>query len=351
MHALNGNIVWFSRRTPPPRNHLWSQSIYLSNGMCLFRYSFYGKDSLWILANRRGSSFEMETTRRESPTLYGVVCKAVASRGGGPGDRWQLVKSHDRMWQRRGNAPHTYVTDHLRYDVPSGYQHRVAHGGGSKRGFRSKEAYDRRKEAWKSSRLLGRRDFRKWKSEIKDSTMRVHGGANPQPPIHPRPTYVDRFRKFQARLPTNSQTIQSHSTRSATSNVSLPLPTNTDVHVLTWNLEGLRESAKYDAILSFCKLKSVSLLCAQETKAESSHFFIKNGWEILMSGLPTDRHHGVGFFVSPQLRLHVTNFIPHSPRIAEITLHTLPHPVFLNVYAPSMVQKRIGIGKQSSGLC
>ena len=104
-------------------------------------------------------------------------------------------------------------------------------------------------------------------------------------------------------------------------------------------MEGLRESAKYDVILSFCKLKSVSLLCAQETKAESSHFFIKNGWEILMSGLPTDRHHGVGFFVSPQLRLHVTNFIPHSPRIAEITLHTLPRPVtFLNVYAPSMVE-------------
>ena len=181
------------------------------------------------------------------------------------------------MWQRRGIAPHTYVTDHLRYDVPSGYQHRAAHGGGSNRGFRSKEAYDRRKEAWKSSRLLGRRDFRIWKSEIKDSTMRVHGGANPQPPIHPRPTYVERFRKFQTRLPTQSQTIQSHSTRSATSDVSVPLPTNTDVHVLTWNVEGLRESAKYDAILTFCKLKSVSLLCAQETKAESSYFFIKNG--------------------------------------------------------------------------
>ena len=212
MHALNGNIVWFSRRTPPPRNYLWSQSVYLSNGMCLFRYSFFGKDSLWIFACRRGSSFEMETTRRESPTLYGVVCKAVASRGGGPGDRWHLVKSHDHMWHRRGNAPHTYVTDHLRYDVPSGYQHREAHGGASKRGIRSKEAYDRRKEAWKSSRLLGRRDFRKWKSEIKDSTMRVHGGANPQPPIHPRPTYVKRFRKFQARLPINSQRIQLHNT-------------------------------------------------------------------------------------------------------------------------------------------
>ena len=200
MRALNGNIVWFQRRTPPPRNYLWAQSTYLSNGMCLFQYSFYGKDSLWLFASRRGYSFEIETTRRESPTLYGVVCKAVASKGGGPGDRWHLVKSHNRMWRQRGSAPTTYVMDHLRYDMPSGYQHRAAHGGSAKRGFRSQEAYDRRKEAWKSSRAIGGRDFRKWKSETKNSTMWVHGGLNPQPPIHPRPTYVERFRKFQARL-------------------------------------------------------------------------------------------------------------------------------------------------------
>ena len=81
----------------------------------------------------------METTRRESPTLYGVVRKAVASRGGGLEDRWQFEKSHDRIWQRRGNVPHTYVTDHLRYDMPSGYPHRAAYGDGSNRGFRSKD--------------------------------------------------------------------------------------------------------------------------------------------------------------------------------------------------------------------
>ena len=81
--------------------------------------------------------------------------------------------------------------------------------------------------------------------------------------------------------------------------------------------------------------QSVSLLCAQKIKSESSRSFIKNGWEILMSGLPTDKHHGVGFCVSRQLRLHVTNFVPRSFRIAEITFHTLPHPItILNVYAP-----------------
>ena len=67
MHALNGNIIWFERRTPPPRNYLWRQSFYIPNGMCIFRFSFYSEDSLWLYAHRRGSSFEIETTRRESP--------------------------------------------------------------------------------------------------------------------------------------------------------------------------------------------------------------------------------------------------------------------------------------------
>ena len=58
-----------------------------------------------------------------------------------------------------------------------------------------------------------------------------------------------------------------------------------------------------------------------------------------MSGLPSDKRRGVGFFVSPQLRSHVSDFIPHSPRIAEITVNTLPHKItIINVYAPSQVE-------------
>ena len=127
--------------------------------------------------------------------------------------------------------------------------------------------------------------------------------------------------------------------RSVRDRCSIPIPTNPALSLWTWNVEGLRETAKYDSIISFCRSKNVSLLCAQENKVESSHYFNKNGWEILMSGLPAEKHHGVGFFVSPWLRSHVCDFIPHSPRIAEITVNTLPHKnIILNVYAPSLVE-------------
>ena len=91
---------------------------------------------------------------------------------------------------------------------------------------------------------------------------------------------------------------------------------------MSWNVEGLKEVAKYDSILRFCATRKISLLCAQETKVESSSTFVKNGWEILMSGLPSSKHHGVGFFISPSLRAHVSDFKPHSPRICEIYLRS-----------------------------
>ena len=108
---------------------------------------------------------------------------------------------------------------------------------------------------------------------------------------------------------------------------------------MTWNVEGLRETAKYDLILKFCIKHKVSLLCAQETKATSSYSFCRSGWEILLSGHPKEVHHGVGFFVSPTLRSHTRDFKPHSSRICELTLDTLPHPITVfNIYAPSTIE-------------
>ena len=339
MRSLKGNIVYYERRTPPPNTYLWAQSFYIPNGVCVFRYSFYGKDSTWLYATRRGASFELETTRGESPTLYGTVCRAVASRGGGPGDRWQNIKSHDRMWRRWARPNPTYVTQHLRYEMPSGYQHREAHGGNTQRGHRSLSAYQRRLIAWKESKSQNRRVFRQWKSSVKDAALRVHGGPNPKPLIHPRPTYEERFIKSAKSQPHNSYSTQVHNMRSANDRCTVPIPTNTDLCLWTWNVEGLRETAKYDSIISYCRSQNVSLLCAQETKAESCHYFNKNGWQILMSGLPSEKHHGVGFFVSPWLRSHVSDFIPHSPRIAEVTVNTVPRKItILNVYAPSWVE-------------
>ena len=57
-----------------------------------------------------------------------------------------------------------------------------------------------------------------------------------------------------------------------------------------------------------------------------------------MSGLRSSKHHGVGFFVSPTLRSHVTDFKPHTPGICDLTIATLPYPItVINIYAPSTV--------------
>ena len=177
--------------------------------------------------------------------------------------------------------------------------------------------------------------------EVLHSGFRPEGArwTESQTPDPPEADIRRKIFKASRSVPPSSQTIQLHKHRFASSNCSIPLPTNTDLHVLSWNVEGLRETSKYDQILSFRNKHNVSQLCAQETKAESSHTFCKSGWEILMSGLPSDKHHGVGFFISPKLRSHVSDFIPHSPRIAEITVNTLPHKItIINVYAPSQVE-------------
>ena len=214
--------------------------------------------------------------------------------------------------------------------MPGGYQHRGAHGG-TQRGKRSTEAQSRRYSAQ-------RQDYRQWKAQQKDSALRVHGRFSP-PPIHLKPTAQQRL---QSRLK-SSQSLTTiapiNQTRDAGSKISLPLPTGTPLHLMTWNVEGLRETAKYDLILKFCIKHKVSLLCAQETKATSSYSFCKSGWEILLSGHPKEVHHGVGFFVSPTLRSHTRDFKPHSSRICELTLDTLPHPITVfNIYAPSTIE-------------
>ena len=97
--------------------------------------------------------------------------------------------------------------------------------------------------------------------------------------------------------------------------------------------------AKYDQLLLFAKRHDFHLLAIQETKADSSHSFCKSGWEILHSSTPEGKHHGVGFMVSPFLRPFITDFLAHTPRICEVTLQIIPHPITIFcVYAPSQVE-------------
>ena len=102
---------------------------------------------------------------------------------------------------------------------------------------------------------------------------------------------------------------------------------------MSWNVEGLKENRQiWTVSYDFAHNTEFSLLCAQETKAESSHTFVKNGWEILMSGLPSSKHHGVGFFVSPTLRSHVTDCKPHTPAYVSLLLPLSLTPLLSLIY-------------------
>ena len=97
--------------------------------------------------------------------------------------------------------------------------------------------------------------------------------------------------------------------------------------------------AKYDQLIVWTDKLQIHLMAVQETKSDSSYMFRKSGWEILQSSTPSGKHHGVGFFVCPKLRPHVSNFLAHSPRICEVTLNVHPHPVkIFSIYAPSTVE-------------
>ena len=94
--------------------------------------------------------------------------------------------------------------------------------------------------------------------------------------------------------------------------------------------------------MSFLSYRNIHLLAAQETKTDSVNTFTKSGWEILHSGASNARHHGVGFFVSPCLRPHVSSFLAHSPRLCELTIQTNPHPITIfSIYAPSTVEDSV----------
>ena len=187
------------------------------------------------------------------------------------------------------------------YSVQSGYQDRRALRGTS-RGYRSQSAYARRLASRKSKQQESRRGFRQWKSRCKDSSL-THGDQNPNPLICPKPA-------AQYRLCSQSRSYSQvyHQLRRVNKPVAVPVSTGFSLQLATWNVEGLREIAKYDQIISFLNPKQIHLLAVQETKCESVNTFNKSGWEILHSGASNAKHHGVGCFVSPSLRPHAYHF-------------------------------------------
>ena len=299
--------------------------------MMIFDYAFYGQNRLWIKYYRRGQSFEMDTDRPTSPRLYGIMLRSIASKGGGPGSRWTYLQAYGRSWktsaresssQSPGHRPPIWDMIDLRYDDPSGqddiyvmddsddiyvmpdfpvsqraptcsvqsgYQDRGALRGTS-RGYRSQSSYARRLASRKPEQQESRRGFRQWKSRCKDSFLRTHGDQNPNPLICPKPA-------AQHRLCSQSRSFSHgyNELRQVEKPVAVPVPTGFPLQLATWNVDGLRETAKYDQIISFLNSKQIHLLAIQETKCESVNTFCKSGWATLHSGASNAKHHGVGF--------------------------------------------------------
>ena len=293
-HALNGNYISWVIPTPHYRSKEWKHSFSLPTGMIVFRYAFYGKDKLWLTYYRRGQSYAIETSRPESPRLYGTMLRSVASCGGGPGSRWTYFRSFKPYWPRPsnsmvspGSAQHIYDWNHLRYEgpgpddiyvsdidddyddavpmnlywdhighvgVPCGYQDRRALRG-SHRGTRSEASKYRRFTSWKQNQRDSRQDYRIWKSSYKDSTLRTHGDQNPKPLTCPKST-------AQIRLQSQASSFgnRANQLRNSCKDIAAPFPTGFDIHIATWNVEGLREVAKYDQILSFLRHRNIHLL-------------------------------------------------------------------------------------------
>ena len=211
------------------------------------------------------------------------------------------------------------------HSVQCGYQDRRALRGTSK-GYRSQSTYERRLASRKVKQQDSRRDFRQWKSRCKDSSLRTHGDQNPTPLICPKPT-------AQSRLLSQSRSYSQgyNQLRHVEKPIAVPIPAGFSLQLATWNVEGLREIAKYDQIISFLNSKQIHLLAVQETKCDSVSTFKKSGWVILHSGASSAKHHGVGLFVSPSLRPHAHQFLTHSPRICELTIRTTSHHHLLYV--------------------
>ena len=398
-HALNGNITEYEVYTPSSRK-IWSRSFTLPNGMIVLSYSIRGKCA-WMKYYRRGITKEIEFTRGGAPKLFGLLARAVASAGGEPGSCWPQYLHDKRLWKSLGVQlrsrpalvqaddeevvpdhqwnPTTDLTmsevspartktftngqiyqwNHLpvvrtgptaqsqqtRLDnrpedptpplnpKPRGYQNRDTIGGTS-RGQRSSQAKTRRFQKWTQNKRSRRRDYREWKSALKGTTLRTHGGSIPVPPSSPSPTRIERLRSTVRRTQSSPSNWRYHQ-----HSCPVSIKPHTVVRVATWNVEGLKEVAKYDQILLFAKEHNFHLLAIQETKADSSHSFCKSGWGILHSSTPEGKHHGVGFMVSPFLRPFITDFLAHTPRICEVTIRIIPHPITVFcVYAPSQVE-------------
>ena len=195
--------------------------------MRIFSFEFYSADSLWLHAYRRGTAFEIETTRRDSPTLYGITSRAVASKGGQPGGRWLMRATSPGSQAVTNTAVLTGESPKSRGNVLPA---RVS---------------DASTIGWRAGgRREARRDFR---------MAKLHQGFHPE-----GARWNESFKQATKQSPIHPV----NQSRSIRHSLAVPLPASTHLRLMSWNVEGLKETAKYERKQRFCSSNKISLLCA-----------------------------------------------------------------------------------------
>ena len=323
-HAVTGN--WCTKRPwqkPHHKSHLWASSFTLYNGMLVFDFRDRGS-SFEVYAYRRGQYFLFCSDQSSSPKLYKSLRNAITAKRGEPGCR-------------------RHQKDHLLHCVMSGMrvgscgnENRDAFGGHSHRGFRSQEATNRRIQKRNDRRRDARQSYRAYAKGLgRDEAD--HGLLQPPPP-QPKQAVYDRSKKLlkSSGCATNNASIS----RAVLSTAIAPCKFRSSaLKLASWNVEGLREIAKYDQVFAFMQKHSIHILAMQETHSQCSQEFSKSGYLVLHSSSPQAPKHGVGFIIAPCLRPYVHSFLPLGPRLCSILVSTSPKPLhILCAYAPSMVQ-------------
>ena len=323
MHYLHGN--WFTTREwwkPHAKSHLWHTRISLYNGMVVFRFFDY-QTHFEAYVCRRGWYYVFCSDPSSSPKLYQCLRKAVTSKRGGPGCR------------RTPADPLLRSVMSASCVKSCGNENRSAFGG-CHRGFRSAEALERRLHHYRNTRAEARRTYRAYGKGFGDGRA-DHSLLEPPPP-QPKQAVVERSRKKL----TCQQNLQNNASvfRAVMSTAVSPCKLYArSLKLATWNVEGLREVAKYDQIFAFMRKENVHMLAMQETHSTSIQEFSKDGFLILHSAAAGSPNHGVGFIVSPSLRPYVQSFMPLGPRLCSVVVNTSPRPLHVYcAYAPSLVQ-------------
>ena len=110
MHALNGNYIWYYSFCPRSHSKEWRDSFFLPNGMRVFRYSFYSKDSVHT---------DEEVHSRLKPQGANLLpfMGSLGARWPPKGRAGKVVAAHSTIQRNAPPFPQGIRRRHLSYDT------------------------------------------------------------------------------------------------------------------------------------------------------------------------------------------------------------------------------------------